>query len=604
MREESQPIQLTSVVISYLESRHSLVRWFVSTLVLSWYNYPSAAFAARRFLVKLWAIAFSCILVPTACAIQANPPEQTPTLSIRGKVLQEPDGQPIRKANVQFNSRQGPSAAQYSAITDAQGQFTIDDLQPGRYIVVVERPGFVQSGTGSRLTTISVQPGSGRNELIVHMQPAAIITGKIVDLDGDPIGNVGVTAIRDGSIGAGRNSHNYGNGATNDLGEFRISDLRAGRYKITASPPQGSRPPDLKENNNGKDQSVYLTTHYPGVLEEGQAVAVEIHAGAETRINFGLLTGRAYHVSGSVTGVPGKASMTQIMLQPNGSGGLQTAEQELGEGGKFEFTNVLPGSYLAALLTVTFEGGQPAIQMLRLGQPIEVSNANVEGLRLQPEAAGQVRGKFRLDASQKFDWTQLTVLAFPVEEHGAEFVSLGAMGPPASSTLNADGTFELKNLPGGNYQLIVGAKSDTLRDYFTKSVTFEGRDVADSGFPVLPQTYLDVVISANGASITGKVVDANGQPIADATVVDVPSAEHRARSDLYQRDATDATGHFSLRGLNPGKYTVLAFDELQEDLRQPEFLKAYETRGEIVQLEAGDRKTVILKLISNDEASQ
>jgi len=59
-----------------------------------------------------------------------------------------------------------------------------------------------------------------------------------------------------------------------------------------------------------------------------------------------------------------------------------------------------------------------------------------------------------------------------------------------------------------------------------------------------------------------------------------------------------------LRGLNPGKYTVLAFDELQEDLRQPEFLKAYETRGEIVQLEAGDRKTVILKLISNDAASQ
>ncbi len=244
------------------------------------------------------------------------------------------------------------------------------------------------------------------------------------------------------------------------------------------------------------------------------------------------------------------------------------------------------------------------MQMLRLGQPIEVSNANVEGLRLQPEAPGQVRGKFRLDAGQKFDWTQLTVLVFPVEERGAEFVSLGAMGPPASSTLNADGTFELKNLPGGNYQLIVGAKSDTLRDYFTKSVTFEGRDVADSGFPVLPQTYLDVVISANGASITGKVVDANGQPIADATVVDVPSAEHRARSDLYQRDTTDATGHFSLRGLNPGKYTVLAFDELQEDVRQPEFLKAYETRGEIVQLEAGDRKTVVLKLISNDAASQ
>jgi hypothetical protein len=360
----------------------------------------------------------------------------------------------------------------------------------------------------------------------------------------------------------------------------------------------------LKENNNGKDPSIYLTTHYPGVLEEGQAVAVEIHAGAETRINFGLLTGRAYRVSGSVTGVPGKPPMAQIMLQASGGGGSQTAEQALGEGGKFEFTNVLPGSYQATLLTVTFEGGQPAMQMLRLGQPIEVINANVEGLRLQPEAPGQVRGKFRLDAGQKFDWTQLTVLVFPVEEHGAEFVSLGAMGPPASSPLNADGTFELKNVPGGNYQLIVGAKSDTLRDYFTKSVTFEGQDVADSGFPVLPQTYLDVVISANGASIMGKVVDANGRPVANATVVDVPSAEHRSRTDLYQRDTTDASGNFSLRGLNPGKYTVLAFDDLQEDIRQPEFLKSYETYGEIVQLEEGTRKTLVLKLIPYDREAQ
>ena len=80
--------------------------------------------------------------------------------------------------------------------------------------------------------------------------------------------------------------------------------------------------------------------------------------------------------------------------------------------------------------------------------------------------------------------------------------------------------------------------------------------------------------------------------------------EHRSRSDLYQRDTTDASGHFSLRGLNPGKYTVLAFEELQQDVRQPEFLKTYETRGEVVQLDEGVRKSVILKLISSDSEAQ
>jgi hypothetical protein len=55
-----------------------------------------------------------------------------------------------------------------------------------------------------------------------------------------------------------------------------------------------------------------------------------------------------------------------------------------------------------------------------------------------------------------------------------------------------------------------------------------------------------------------------------------------------------------LRGLNPGKYKVFAFDELQEDVRQPAFLKSYETRGEIVQLDEGTRKSVVLKLIPYD----
>ncbi len=42
---------------------------------------------------------------------------------------------------------------------------------------------------------------------------------------------------------------------------------------------------------------------------------------------------------------------------------------------------------------------------------------------------------------------------------------------------------------------------------------------------------------------------------------------------------------------------VLAFEELQEDVRQPDFMKSYGTRGEIVQLDEGTRKSVVLKLI-------
>jgi len=553
--------------------------------------------------VKFTVIALCLIVVPAACATQANPPEQGSKPSIQGKVLQEPDGPPIRKANVQLNGlpepgSQGRVAAQYSATSDAEGRFAIAEIEPGHYFVTVEHPGFVQSGGGKRRSSITVQAGSGKNDLILHMQAAAIITGKIVDLDGDAMSGVSVMVTRVGSGAGGQTVHSFGNAATNDLGEFRISELRAGRYRVSASPPEGSRAPDAKDSG-GKDQAIYLPTHYPGVLNEEQAAAVEIHAGAETRVNFGLLTGRAYHVSGSVTGIPNKSSMSQIMLEGQG-GGSSPGPQELGEGGKFEFKNVLPGTYMVRLIAVTFEGGTPAMQMLRLGGPIEVRNASVEGLLLQPEAGGDVRGKFRLDTEQKFDWTQLRMILMPVEGGGGEFVFDGSNAVPNSSNVSADGSFELKNVPGGTYQLVVGANSNNLADYFTKSVNLGGRDVSDSGFAVNAETYLDVVVGAKGASIAGKVVDDKGQPIANATVVDIPSAEHRGRLDLYQRSTSDASGNFSLRGLSAGKYSVLAFEELQEDVRQPEFLKSYGARGELVELEEGARKSVVLKVIPFD----
>jgi hypothetical protein len=110
------------------------------------------------------------------------------------------------------------------------------------------------------------------------------------------------------------------------------------------------------------------------------------------------------------------------------------------------------------------------------------------------------------------------------------------------------------------------------------------------------------VIGANGGTIEGTVTDSKGKPVAYATVVDIPSAEHRARTDLYQQDTTDEHGHFSLRGLNPGKYEMYAFEELPgfpDDLRKPNFLTPYGP-GEEVQFEEGTRQSLALKLISTD----
>ena len=106
-------------------------------------------------------------------------------------------------------------------------------------------------------------------------------------------------------------------------------------------------------------------------------------------------------------------------------------------------------------------------------------------------------------------------------------------------------------------------------------MTLNGRDVADSGFPVNPEMSLDVVVGANGGTIEGAVTDSTGKPVAYATVIDIPSAERRARWNLYRQVTTDEDGHFSLRGLNPGKHKIFAFEELPgfpDDVLKPNFL--------------------------------
>jgi hypothetical protein len=231
---------------------------------------------------------------------------------------------------------------------------------------------------------------------------------------------------------------------------------------------------------------------------------------------------------------------------------------------------------------------------------IEVTDQDIRDIHLQINQGASVRGHFRTETGEHFDWTQLTVVLASSDENAGLLLPTSGDAPPTFSTVAKDGSFEMKSVPSGRYHLVVGARasSDKLRDYFTKSVMLNGQDVGDSGFELNSATELEIVISAKGATIEGTVVDDKGNPVSSATVVDVPDSDHRLRPDLYQQDTTDERGHFSLRGLNPGSYTVLAFEELEDSPRDPAFLASYGTNGEKVSVDEGADKRIVLKVIS------
>jgi protocatechuate 3,4-dioxygenase beta subunit len=558
-------------------------------------------------MMRCLVIAFSCLVVAATSPSQTDAPKEGQKQSIQGKVVEAKSGQPIRKVKVEVVGEVGQSDGRYSATTIEDGTFTIEDLKPGRYAVTLERTGFVQTATSGGQATFTLQPGQSLSGLVFKLQAAGVIAGKIVDIDGDPMSEVGIIAAMTGTMARSAERYRMGYGTTNDLGEYRIVNLRPGKYLISAAPSQRAPAVHVEEKGKAKEQLVYASaTYYPGTVDKSRAIAVEVHAGDVASANFGVLMTHAYRVSGTVAGVPSGAMVRFFLASKSGGAGMDSPE-ELREGNRFEYKNVLPGTYVAMLLVVKgmLSGGEPEMQMVRLNPSIEVDKTDVEGVQLQAEPGGQIRGMLRLDTGEKFDWTQLRVSLLPIEENASETsqgmaMAMAYSGARTGSTVNSDGTFELKNVPGGNYQLVIAANSDRLRDYYTKSVISGGREVADPGFGVNGDVYLDVVMSAKGATIEGNAVDSKGQPVAYGTVAVVPNLEHRARPDSYQQEPTDEHGYFIARGLNPGSYVVLAFEELQEDMRQPEFLKMHGGKGEKVEVEEGTRKSVTAKIIPTD----
>jgi hypothetical protein len=208
-----------------------------------------------------------------------------------------------------------------------------------------------------------------------------------------------------------------------------------------------------------------------------------------------------------------------------------------------------------------------------------------------------VRGRFRVEGEEKINWSELTVTLVTVAQGEEEPAGL-QVGFTQPSEVQEDGSFEIESASRGNYQLAVGARSEKFRDYYTKSVLVGGREVVDTGFAVGPGTVLDVVVSAKGAGVEGTVVDREGKPAAGASVVTIPASGKLGRPDAYQYARADDGGHFVVRGMNPGEFMVLAFEELQGDYRAPEFAKKYEGKGKKVELDEGGKKSVVVKLIT------
>jgi hypothetical protein len=124
---------------------------------------------------------------------------------------------------------------------------------------------------------------------------------------------------------------------TDNAGRFRLADVPPGRYYIVAG-------------------LIELPTYYPGVREMKDATGISVGANTVVTLDFKMAVQNGFTVSGRVVGRddrPLPQKLTVVLGDPGKSRGIGVAPN-----GSFEFTSVLPGTYLLTTVTDGFYQGR------------------------------------------------------------------------------------------------------------------------------------------------------------------------------------------------------------------------------------------------------
>lgn len=547
------------------------------------------------------------VILLNACALAQAPASATlaKRATLRGIVTKDPDGEPVKKALIELIAENQTEGGNYTAETAADGTFLIENVLPGRYLLMAERTGFLDVEKRRRDgRVLSLSAGQELADVHIRLQASAVIRGRVTDEDGDPMQGAQVTVMRQTFAAGHRHWEQVVQDQTNDLGEYRLAGIAPGNVYIAVNPPpdfrtlfeNGGHGADNRKQSGPEKPSppTYQTTYYPGTPDRSQATPVQLHAGDDFPANFSLTPGPSLSIQGTVANLPPRTSAT-IMLQSRDFN-LVMSGTEVHNDGSFLIRDVSPGSYIIQALV---EGSATP---MTVRQDLQVVSTNVEGLRLMAQPGATVRARLRLESngSSQLDPQRTFLKLQPTNDDETAVVG------QRIAQVTADGSVEWNGVPPGTYYVEMAGTTGSYEGWFLKTVLAGGRDANDSGISVSGGLVaMDLVASANGGAVDGVVTNEKGEPVSNAVVVAVPEAHWRGREDRYRQTVSDQTGHFSLHGIRPGNYTLFAGDAVEGDeYYDPDFLRNLDGQGMPLHVSDGERRAVQLTSIRPQEESE
>lgn len=525
--------------------------------------------------------------------------------TLAGTVLSANTGEPLRRAHVNLEVRDKTDENPYRAVTDSSGHFAIEHVAPGSYDLQVVRDGYQRASYGQMHPAQSgavlvLAPGQKMTDLLFRLRRLAVVTGRVVDPDGDPLQQVNVSLV----LAKAPHGTAYGRGEfggqTDDLGNYRIFDVLPGRYILYATPNDArfiTRP--------GHDRlQEFQRVFYPAATDAARATTLDVKSGDEiTGMDITLLPSSGpngtFKVRGRVidnTGVKGD-HYAMVALTPRGTAALGFNDHRIGmsdeKTGAFEIDNVASGDYEVAAVLQTREG------RFQSNQKVTVVASDIDNITLVLSKGVDVAVRVTVEgkaasavSSDLMAWLSTN------EEDVSPFG-----GHAFRSTRQQDGSLVLSAVNDGVYEVKVGSG---CQECYVKAADANGIDVLTRGFQVsdgAAPSRIDILYSSESGSVTGTVTNKDDLPAVGATVVLVPSSAVRQRRKEYEEAPTDQYGRFEVKGLPPGDYTAYAFEKADPDVYEDaEAMRAYAGKGETVSVAANGRQSVELKMIPEIDA--
>jgi protocatechuate 3,4-dioxygenase beta subunit len=520
------------------------------------------------------------------------------TATVEGKVIDSVSGRPVPKADVwllgTMLTGSPPQRDIYRTLTDARGQFLIQGVVPDRYTTSCAREGYLDRMPGlpsdpTLTPEVFLEPGQ-HGTVTLRLIPAGVISGRVVDPQGDPVPGAHVSAKQyDYSTGRKRLvERGTASVRANERGEYRIFRLPPGTYYVVidAGIGRGTEGMPAEEIRGTAPPLGWATTYYPDAPDPSQARRVEVGPGGEARdVVIRLRPEYLYSVRGRRPGPPG--SLRSMSIRPRSADIISSARWT---NDAFEFKGLLPGSYIVTAQRT--DPNHPDREQYAW-QFVDIVDRDVEGVTLSFSAGVDISGTVKVIGSE-LPYT-----------FGKVFVQLQSdapmlrgqpsyMGTPSADT--TDGTFLLRGVLPEVHQLSATSPPGT----YVKAIRMGAQELPDFRIDFSKLSGpMTILLGTDGAGLEGVVRNSGGDPVKFVLVTLAPTGSQQQRPERLQVASTDEKGHFTIGDVVPGEYQI--FSWLNNPNRAPldlDFRRPYEKLATPVKLAPNARETVELKAIS------